>query len=132
MTDSVVQFMNVDLDLYGAFDRDALRRGFGNAAFVLYERGEAAGGPDLSFEVNGPETPTLSGTLVALIALVRALPTDGRAAWDAATRRVFDIGIQSGRTPHSTHWSIDANVLTDLGEIKADLAITVYGGYLEG
>jgi hypothetical protein len=40
---------------------------------------------------------------------------------------VVDIGIQSGRTPHSTPWSVDANVLAALGESNADLVITVYG-----
>ncbi len=127
--EAAVRFLNVDVDLYGVVDRAALLRGFGEAIVVLHEGGDA-GGPDISFELSGPDVRTLTGTIAELIALVRALPDDARAAWNAATRRVFDIGIQSGRAPHSTHWSIDANVLTALGEINADVVITVYGADL--
>ena len=67
-----------------------------------------------------------------LIALVRALPDDARAAWDAAARRVFEVGFQSGRTPHSTQWIIDADLRTSLGEINVDLVVTVYGADLAG
>lgn len=126
MSAPVVEFLNVDVELYGAFDHAALVRGFGDAMFVLHEGGAAQGGPELSFELNGAERRTLSSTVAELLGLVRALPMDARAAWDAATRRVFDIGIGSGHAPHSTHWTIDATVLAGLGEIKADLAITVY------
>jgi hypothetical protein len=124
--ESTVHFLNVDVELYGTFDRDALLRGLGGAIVVLHEGSGREAEPALSFESTTP-SPTADGALVELIALVHALPEDARGAWDAATRRVFDIGIQSGRTPHSTHWSIDASVLTALGGIGAELAITVYG-----
>lgn len=120
-----MRFLNVDVELYGVFDRAALLRGFGNAIVVLHEAGDG-GGPSISFELSGADVRPLASTIAELIALVRALPDDARAAWNAATRRVFDIGIQSGRAPHATHWSIDANILTALGAINADLVITVY------
>jgi hypothetical protein len=128
-SESIVDFLNVDVELYGAFDRAALLRGFGDQIVVLYEGTDPQGEPAISFELCGVNL-TAEAALAALIALVRALPEDARTEWNAAKRRVFDIGIQSGRAPHSTHWSIDANVLAALGDINVDLVVTVYGADL--
>jgi hypothetical protein len=103
--------LNVDVELYGTFDRAALLRGFGDEIVVLHEGTDREAEPAISFELSAVK-PTAEGALTELTALVLGLPEDARTAWNAATRRVFDIGIQSGRAPHSTYWSINANVLT--------------------
>lgn len=129
--ESTVRFLNVDVELYGEFDRTALLPGFADAIVVLCENEDGRGGPTVCFELNAV-TPSLPSVVAELIAIVRALPDDARAAWDAAARRVFNVGFQSGRTPHSTQWSIDANLLTALGELEVDLVVTVYGADLAG
>jgi hypothetical protein len=44
-TDPTVQFLNVDVELYGAFDRVVLLRGFGDAIVVLHEGSGRDGEP---------------------------------------------------------------------------------------
>ena len=124
--EATVRFLNVDVELFGDFDRAALLAGFGSAVDVLYDGDQLCGGPTLSFELSTarPELPHLASQLVAL---VRALPEDARAAWDMATRRVFNIGIQAGREPHSTEWTLPADVLAELVEVGGAVTLTVYG-----
>lgn len=125
-TESIVQFLNVDVELFGAFDRGALLNGFGNAIVVLHEGGDTLGEPSISFEVSSANR-TLSTVISELIALVSALPEDARAAWDLANRRVFDIGIQAGLGPRCTAWTLSAEMLSALAAIKAEVTLTIYG-----
>src|SRR5687768_1809395 len=60
----------------------------------------------LSLELSDSPDSTLTTKLSEFVALVRALPEDARGVWDSATRRVFNIGIQSGLKPHCTEWTI--------------------------
>ncbi|AKU94973.1 hypothetical protein AKJ09_01637 [Labilithrix luteola] len=120
-----VQFLNVDVDVSGVFDRAVLLAGFGDSIDVLFD-GEAKSGESVvSFELR-TATPTFPDVISGLIALVRALPDDARAAWDGANRRIFDIGIQAGLHPHSSNWSLTTEIMAALVSIDAEVRMTVY------
>ena len=80
-----------------------------------------------SFELNEPAEPMLPAALISeFVRLVNGLPSPARLVWDRAARRVFDIGAQSRRHPFSETYSLDAELLRGAGEIRADVAITLY------
>lgn len=54
------------------------------------------------------------------------LPPAARALWDGATRRTFDIGIDSGLTPWATQWRLSSTTLRQAADVGADIVITVY------
>jgi hypothetical protein len=124
--ETTVRFLNVDVELYGAFDRAALLKGFGDAIDVLHDGERERGEPVVSFELSSAN-PTLHGVISEVVALVRALPDDARSAWDFAARRVFSIGIQAGLAPHATEWTLRAEIMAALATIEADVTLTVYG-----
>ena len=124
--EATVQFLNVDVDIFGAFDRAPLLKGFGDAIYVLHDGEREPREPVISFELS-TDIPTLPGVISDLVALVRALPDDALAAWNLATRRVFSIGIQAGLDPHSTEWTLSADMMAALVAIRADVTLTVYG-----
>ncbi len=124
--EATVQFLNMDVDVFGELDRAALLRGFGDTIFVLHVSEQRAGEPAISFELS-TASPALPAVISELVALVRALPDDARAAWNLATRRVFNIGIQAGLEPRCTEWALSAGLLADLVEINAGVTLTLYG-----
>ncbi len=121
-----VRFLNVDVDVFGAFDRAVLLKGFGDTIDVLRDGEDERGESVVSFELS-TASPMLPGVISELVALVLALPDDARGAWDGATRRVFSIGIQAGLDPHSTEWTLSSELMAELLTIKAEISLTVYG-----
>jgi hypothetical protein len=121
-----VHFLNVDVDLAGAFDRVALLNGFGSAIDILRDGEDGCGRSVVSFELS-TANPALPGVISALIALVLGLPEDARGAWDRADHRIFNIGIQAGLAPHSTEWTLSPELMAALVGIKANVTLTVYG-----
>lgn len=126
----MAQFLNVDVDLFGPFDREALVRGFGDRISVLRNEENEDGEAVVSFE-SSVATPTFPGVVSELIALVHALPSDARDAWDRATRRVFDIGIRSGFDLHSIQWRLSAEQVAALASLGVEVTITLYGAKLD-
>jgi hypothetical protein len=124
-----VQFLNVDVEVFGEFDRAALLKGFGDAIHLLHEGESRPGEPAISFELS-TAMPTFPGVISELLTLIGALPADARAAWNHATRRVFSIGIQAGLHPRSTEWMLAGEMMAALVEVNADVALTLYGADL--
>ncbi|MBI5542765.1 MAG: hypothetical protein HY901_02675 [Deltaproteobacteria bacterium] len=120
----LVTFLNVDLELYGQFDRQALVKALGKSVVVLHE-GRAANAP-LVLEVTDVGLD-VAKTLAQFLKLIQRLPKKARAAWDSAERRRFDIGIQGGKRPYSTSWALSPELVAGLAACHAELAITVYG-----
>jgi ABC-type transporter Mla MlaB component len=116
-----VELLNVNLELFGDFDRDLLLRAWGEAVVVVSDD------DILALELNDTPDAILTTKLSAFVALVRALPKDARQAWDAAAKRVFNIGIQSGLKPHCTYWTIPTDILASVVEIRAEAMLTIYG-----
>lgn len=121
-----VQFLNVDLELFGKFDRGPLMRSFGDAVFVLCDDAEL-----LSMEVSDHPDSTMLERVSQFVALVRALPEDARRIWGSATRRVLNIGIQSGLEPRCSEWTLPVHILASLAESEVEVTLTVYGAQYE-
>lgn len=126
-----VRFLNIDLVLVGRFDRKALVAALGDVVFALHDDATTIGGePCLILEVLEPDLD-LAATLTRLADWARALPPAARRAWSAASRRVFDIGIQAGQTPHESHWTLSAEQVALLAKLNAEIVFTVYGAKSE-
>lgn len=124
--EDAVRFLNVDVDLVGTFDREALLRGFGDRIFVLRNEENEHGESVVSFELSTAR-PAFPDLVSEIVELVRALPDDARSAWGCAARRVFDVGIQAGLEPHSTEWTLGIPQMAALVSVGAELTITVCG-----
>ena len=112
----------MDLDLETEADPTPLIRALAPHAFSLERPPGRA-----SFELNDPVATTDPDPVIRqFVRLIKDLPPDARAVWDRATRRVFDIGFQSRREPHSTTHHLTAATLRDAVDIGAEIAVTVY------
>jgi hypothetical protein len=121
-----VRFLNVDLLLVGRFDRKPLLAALGKKVFVLHEDAVLDDQKCLVLELN-EESLDLSATVARLIQWAEKLPRGARRSWAGASRRVFDIGIQGGRKPHDTRWTIPEKQVAALARLGVDVALTVYG-----
>jgi hypothetical protein len=121
--DTARQFLlNVDLDIELAIDPEPLIRALEPFAYSLERPAGHA-----SFELNSPVAPTSPEPLIVeFLRLVREAPPDARAVWEAATRRVFDVGFQSLRQPLSETHAFSAGTLAAVAEAGAEIAFTVY------
>ena len=67
--------------------------------------------------------------ILEFVRQIENLPPAARAFWDAATRRVFDIGFESGQQPHcpfNTSYSLGPDVLAAVARVRGELNITIY------
>jgi hypothetical protein len=113
--------MNVDLDVWSSQDLRPLTVAMEPHVFSFRRPpGEA------SFEVNDPAPSDPEVVMREFIRIVKSLPPTARAAWNAASKRVFDVGLRSGRLPPSRSYSIGAKTLREAADLKADLVITLY------
>lgn len=119
-------FLNVDVELEGNFDRVTLRDALGEAVVVLQDT-EVDGVQRLAFESTSAARSAEMGPDIViglLVGLVRQLPPAARAAWDAAERRVFDLGFE-GRAERRA-WRLGASTLAEVVEVGGEVAITLY------
>jgi hypothetical protein len=129
-TEKTVRFLNVDLLVSGKFDRGPLMRAMGKAVFALHERALVDGLETLIIEVNSPNLD-LAATLGRLIGWVKALPAPAKRAWSAASRRIFDVGLQAGSRPHDTSWTIFPDLISAVAKLQGEIRITVYAAERE-
>ena len=103
--EATVRFLNIDLLLVGGFDRKPLLDALGDTLFVMHDDAVLGSERCIVLEVNAWDLD-LSRTLRVLLRWVEGLPARARRSWAAASRRVFDIGIHAGLTPHATAWTL--------------------------
>lgn len=121
-------FLNVDLDLESDADLAPLVRALEPRAYPLERPAGRA-----SFELNEPVSPHEPEPMILeFVRLVNALPPPLRKLWDEASRRVFDIGIQSGRRPLQQTHRLTPATLRAAADIGAEIAVTVYASTPEG
>jgi uncharacterized protein DUF6968 len=115
-------FLNVDLDVETDVNPAALVQALAPDAYSLERPPGRA-----SFELGLPVAPSTPDPLIReFVRLVKQLPPDAREIWERASRRVFDIGIQSRRRPFSETHSIAVETLRDAAEVGAEIAFTAY------
>ncbi len=123
-TNAATHFLNVDLDVLGAFERGPLLAALGDRVLVL--RDDPMRGL-LVLELNDRAAATLVDKVTELVALVGALSGDALQGWKAADQRIANLGIQAGAKPHAAEWTLPAQLLADLARLEMELRITVYG-----
>lgn len=116
-----VRLINVDLDVDSSADLQPLVDAMEPHTFSLDRPPGRA-----SFEVLDPSPSDPEAVIREFIQLVQSLPPAARRAWDAASKRVFDIGLQSGRHPFSQSYIIGPETLRDALDLGAHIAITLY------
>ena len=119
-------FLNVDLEV-GARSRvqlvpliDALR----GQLFELF-RGRIRGLYRADYETNSCAR-TASATIHELAAAIEALNAPARRAWDAATMRDFNIGIELERGVRSVELAIDTHAIRRIAALGGRIAFTAY------
>ena len=120
-------FCTVDLDVHAAVSSDAefavLIDGLAPVAIHLERPPGLA-----TFELH--EDPVEPGpAILEFVRQIENLPAAARAFWDAATRRVFDIGFESGREPHCpfhANYRLGPDVLAAVARVGGEIGITMY------
>ena len=100
-------FLNVDLDLWSEEDLSPLAQALEPHAYAM----ERPAGR-ISFELGeavSPEDP--EPLILEFVRIVKRLPTEPQGVWDRASRRVFDIGIQSGHRPFQEGYRLACSTL---------------------
>lgn len=120
------RFLNIDLLLVGRFDREPLMAALERGVFVLHDDATFEEEDCLILEVLEPGLD-LARTITRLVNWAQGFPPAARRSWAAASRRVFDIGIQSGLKPHDSHWAISPEHIKALAKLRSEVALTVYG-----
>jgi hypothetical protein len=121
-------FLNIDLLVVGRFDPAPLVAAAGKQVFALGEHGpvDATGNEGLVFEVNAPNLD-LPRTLRSLVRWAEGLPPAARRNWEAASRRIFDIGIQGGLEPRVVQWAIPPALVASVAKLGGEIVLTTYG-----
>jgi hypothetical protein len=116
-----LRFINVDLDVESGEDLRPLIDAMEPHAYSLERPPGMA-----SFEVNEASPTDPEAVVLEFIRLVKSLPPAARKVWDAASKRVFDIGLQSGRHPFRQSYTIGVDTLREAIAIGAHIVITIY------
>jgi hypothetical protein len=113
-------FLNIDVDVRSRRSLAALaaawpwaQRPFQNSRWLVFSaRGHAT---------------TADATAQELIEQVHALPRAARRAWDLASTRTFDIGVQAGISSRPFEKvTLAAETLARIASIRARIKVTVY------
>jgi hypothetical protein len=118
---SVTAFLNVDLDLRAKRGLGKLVQCLELSAYVLRQTSTEA-----SLELNGRGGLTLEKTILGLVKLVQSLPPHAITIWNQCNCRTFNVGIQAGREPHFSEFSISKKAVSLLAKIGAEIGLTVY------
>lgn len=121
-----VQFLNIDLNLFGLFEREPILAAMRDGVFVLHDDAVIDNEPCLVLDVLEPGLDLVK-TLARLLEWVEGLSPAARRSWEAASRRVFDIGIKSGMEPHERQWTIGKDQVAALAKVGGEVELTVYG-----
>jgi hypothetical protein len=124
MPGEATHFLNVDLELVTRGDVDALLAHWGS--LVMLRDSVEDGARTIWIELEA-DYRAVEPTLDAFLSLVESLPDSLQRMWDDCDVRCFNIGIQSGTSPHAEVFSIASSILRRIAAVDADVVFTVYG-----
>jgi hypothetical protein len=114
------QFLNIDVDLAARGGFADLVRALTPALIVVHEaRGE------VSLELSSQPT-TVDAAILQIARVYHKLPPESRAIWRKCDSRVLNVGIQAGREPHESRFTISRKSLSLLTALQSDLTVTIY------
>jgi hypothetical protein len=119
-----MSFLNVDLEI-GARARTPLAPLLTVLEASLFElfRGRLGGRYRAHFEITG-QTRDASATIRALAAVIEGLAPGPRRAWNAATLRDFNVGVELERGPGSTELAIEADAVRRVAALGGRIVFT--------
>jgi hypothetical protein len=117
-------FLNVDLDIEAPYDLAPLVEALAPHVFELHT-GPGAGGYQTHLEL-AREPDSADRAIRGYVGLLSGLAPPARRLWDSATRRDFNIGIQSGATPHAFELALEPGTLREVSLLGARVVVTVY------
>ena len=118
-------FLNVDLDISSREDLTPLAAALERRLLVLHV-GREGSRYHARFELRTePSSPDLA--LRRLAQAIQSLPVRQQARWRRATTREFNIGIQAGREPHCSEFSVAAPTVAMVAKVGGRVVVTVYG-----
>ena len=130
--DSVTTLLNVDLDIWSITPLDDLLRSFGRRVFVLHTGKEGRRyAAHLELARDGASRGA-DALIRDFVALVRGLPPKGRALWNRAQRRDFNVGIQAASQPYSYELPLEVSTVRAAAAVNARIVFTIYGNDSKG
>jgi hypothetical protein len=97
---------------------------FGEDVLVLYN-GEAMGHRRASFEIPGLVADA-DAVINHFCMLAETLPERERAIWNHCSKRVFDIGFESGTHPRAFQSEIRPKTIERVAALGAGIVVTIY------
>ena len=113
-------FVNVDLDLYGGGDLEALVRALDRTAPALHNEKNFACF-ELARDQKSPEA-----AISRLCKLIEKFPVGVRTKWKACKRRVFSIGVEADTASHATTYGLSVSTLSRVAKLNAEVEFVVY------
>lgn len=119
------QFLNVDLEVLSKADPAPLVKAFERKRVSVLFCGDQGEQYFAAFELFTTRR-TLEQLLAGFCDLLETLPPKAATIWKTASRRTFDIGIQSGDTRPVLALRISPTTLARIAALGATIAVTVY------
>ncbi|MEJ6474952.1 hypothetical protein [Pseudoalteromonas piscicida] len=121
---SEIQFLNVDLELESKQDISALVSDLKQNAIVLhYDQDDFR--QLARIEANTSEL-TPDKAINQLCELIESCSKAALKQWLSCTKRTFDIGFNSGKSPKCFSQALHADTLLRISAIGAGIEITIY------
>ena len=121
---SDIQFLNVDLEVESKHDIAQLVSDLEKSAMLLhYDKDDTRqfARIEANVEVTSPDQ-----AINHLCELVESCSRNALKQWLSCTKRTFDIGFQSGKTPKCFNQALHADTLLRISALGAGMEITLY------
>jgi hypothetical protein len=125
MKASVAHFINVDLDLKSTASLSPLIEAWSDRVSDLYTPAKDGRKHWLRLGLHSQRADPERGIL-EFCRLVRRLRGAARAAWQKASSKEFDIGIQAGMERRSAEWVLSRGVIDAIHGVGGHIRVTVY------
>jgi hypothetical protein len=122
---SVAHFINVDLDLKSTASLSPLIEAWSDRVSDLYTPAKDGRKHWLRLGLHSQRADPERGIL-EFCRLVRRLRGAARAAWQKASSKEFDIGIQAGMERRSAEWVLSRGVIDAIHGVGGHIRVTVY------
>ena len=121
----VAHFISVDLDLKSTASLSPLPEAWSDRVSALYTPEKDGGKHWLRLGLHSQPSDPERGIL-EFCRLVRRLRGAARAAWQKASSREFDIGVQAGMERRSAEWVLSRKVIDAIHGVGGHIRVTIY------
>jgi hypothetical protein len=125
VTNIAAHFINVDLDLKSTTTLRPLLEVWSDRVGQLHTPDKDGRKHWLRLELSAEPRDPEAGIL-EFCRMVRRLRGAAREAWQKASSREFDIGVQAGLEKRAAEWVLSRKVVDAMHEVGAHIRVTVY------